>query len=51
MKSISEALHEILMKRLRDYKIEKTIEEGYLNGSLSQGAAAEEAGIILQEFH
>ena len=49
-KSISEALHEIFEKGLRDYKIEKTI-EGYLNGSLSQGAAAEEAGITLQEFH
>ena len=49
-KSISEVLQEILEKGLREYKIEKAI-ENYLNGSLSQGAAAEEAGLTTQEFH
>ena len=39
---------EILEKGLRE--IEKAI-ENYLNGSLSQGAAAEEAGLTTQEFH
>jgi len=47
---ISEVLLEILEKGLREYKIEKAI-ENYLNGSLSQGAAAEEAGLTTQEFH
>jgi len=41
-------LLEILEKGLRE--IEKAI-ENYLNGSLSQGAAAEEAGLTTQEFH
>jgi len=49
-KQPSEVLREIIEKGLREYKIERAIEL-YLRNSLSQGAAAEEAGLTLQEFH
>jgi predicted HTH domain antitoxin len=49
-KNVSEILREIVEKGLREYKIERAIEK-YWRGSLSQGAAAEEAGMTLQEFH
>ncbi|MFP3946767.1 MAG: UPF0175 family protein [Archaeoglobaceae archaeon] len=49
-KQPSEVLRDLIEKGLKEYKIEKAIER-YLGGSLSQGAAAEEAGLTLQEFH
>ena len=49
-KQVSEVLREIIDKGLREYKIERAIER-YQRGLLSQGAAAEEAGLTLQEFH
>ncbi|AEA46506.1 UPF0175 family protein [Archaeoglobus veneficus] len=49
-KQPSEVLREIIEKGLREYKIEKAIEK-YQRGLISQGAAAEEAGLTLQEFH
>jgi predicted HTH domain antitoxin len=49
-KHVSEVLREIVEKGLREYKIEKAIEK-YRKGSFSQGAAAEEAGLTIQEFH
>lgn len=49
-KKISEVLRDIIDRGLREYKIERAIKK-YLAGSLSQGAAAEEAGLLLQEFH
>lgn len=49
-KNVSEILREIVEKGLREYKIERAIEK-YWRGLLSQGAAAEEAGMTLQEFH
>ena len=49
-KLVSEVLREIVEKGLREYKIERVIEK-YQRGLLSQGAAAEEAGLTVQEFH
>jgi len=49
-KQVSEVLREIVEKGLREYKIERAIEK-YQGGMLSQGAAAEEAGLTIQEFH
>ena len=49
-KHISEVLREIVDRGLREYKIERAIEK-YQRGLLSQGAAAEEAGLTIQEFH
>lgn len=49
-RSVSEVMQEIFEKGLREYKVEKAI-ESYLKGSLSQGAAAEEGELTLQEFH
>lgn len=49
-KQPSEVLRDLIEKGLKEYKIEKAIER-YLGGSLSQGAAAEEADLTLQEFH
>ena len=49
-KQVSEVLREILEKGLREYKIEKAIER-YQRGIISQGAAAEEAELTIQEFH
>ena len=49
-KLVSEVLREIVEKGLREYKIERAIEK-YQRGLLSQGAAAEEAGLTIQEFH
>ena len=49
-KQVSEVLREIIDKGLKEYKIQRAIER-YQRGLLSQGAAAEEAGLTLQEFH
>lgn len=49
-KQVSEVLREIIDRGLREYKIERAIEK-YQRGLLSQGAAAEEAGLTIQEFH
>jgi len=49
-KLVSEVLREIVEKGLKEYKIERAIEK-YQKGLLSQGAAAEEAGLTIQEFH
>lgn len=49
-KLVSEVLREVVEKGLREYKIERAIEK-YLKGLLSQGAAAEKAGLTIQEFH
>ena len=49
-KQVSEVLREIIDRGLREYKIERAIER-YQRGLLSQGAAAEEAGLTIQEFH
>lgn len=49
-KQVSEVLREIVDRGLREYKIERAIER-YQRGLLSQGAAAEEAGLTIQEFH
>ncbi len=49
-KKVSEVLRDIIERGLNEYKIERAIKK-YLAGSLSQGAAAEEAGLLLQEFH
>jgi predicted HTH domain antitoxin len=49
-KKVSEVLRDIIERGLKEYKIERAIKK-YLAGSLSQGAAAEEAGLLLQEFH
>jgi len=47
---VSEVMREIVDRGLKEYKIEKAIEK-YQRGLLSQGAAAEEAGLTIQEFH
>jgi predicted HTH domain antitoxin len=49
-KQVSEVLREIVDRGLKEYKIERAIER-YQRGLLSQGAAAEEAGLTIQEFH
>jgi|Deesub1362B_J571_1020462.scaffolds.fasta_scaffold00505_15 predicted HTH domain antitoxin len=49
-KQSAEVLREIIEKGLREYKIERAIEE-YQRGLHSQGAAAEKAGLSVQEFH
>ena len=49
-KQVSEILREIIDRGLREYKIERAIER-YQRGLLSQGSAAEEAGLTIQEFH
>ncbi len=49
-KQVSEVLREIIDRGLREYKIERAIER-YQRGLLSQGSAAEEAGLTIQEFH
>ncbi|HIE14937.1 TPA: hypothetical protein EYP70_06660 [Candidatus Bathyarchaeota archaeon] len=49
-KQVSEILREIVERGFREYKIERAIEK-YQRGLLSQGAAAEEAGLTIQEFH
>ena len=49
-KQVSEVLREVVEKGLREYRIERAIEK-YQRGLLSQGAAAEEAGLTIQEFH
>ncbi|MEE8359271.1 MAG: UPF0175 family protein [Candidatus Hydrothermarchaeales archaeon] len=49
-KATSEVIRDILERGLKDYKIEKAI-QGYQMGTLSQGAAAEAAGLTIQELH
>jgi len=49
-KQVSEVLREIVDRGLKEYKIERVIER-YRRGLLSQGAAAEAAGLTIQEFH
>lgn len=49
-RAVHDIMRDIFERGLRGYKIEKAI-KGYLEGSLSQGAAAEEAGLTTQEFH
>ena len=49
-KQSAEVLREIIEKGLREYKTEKAIKD-YQKGLYSQGAAAEKAGLSLQEFH
>lgn len=49
-KKESEAIREIFDFGLREYKIRKAIEK-YQSGILSQGGAAEFAGLTIQEFH
>ncbi len=46
----SEVVREVATRGLREYRIEKAIEK-YQRGGLSQGAAAELAGLSIQEFH
>lgn len=49
-KLVSEVLREVVERGLREYRIERAIDR-HLKGLLSQGAAAEEAGLTIQEFH
>lgn len=49
-KLVSEVLREVVERGLREYRIERAIDR-YLKGLISQGAAAEEAGLTIQEFH
>ena len=49
-KTEAETLREIVDRGLREYKIEMAIYR-YQKGVFSQGAAAEFAGLTIQEFH
>ncbi len=49
-RAVYDIMRDIFERGLRAYKIEKAI-KGYLQGSLSQGAAANKAGLTTQELH